>query len=188
MVTYHWMRGIYSNVTLPYLTIECSMTSKPLHYTGSLLARVLLGLSFSSSLVEGFHDKKHIKIVFSYSWCFLFALLQNKPSLPLYTFSYQTSVSSGSCFFWLTRCGFRLLPSFRWGIYSNVTLPFMTISGFRSLVAWGAKLTTSVVFYLHGSARIKTAILILAFQHIPANVAAREDNNAARSNHRHCKA
>jgi len=46
------------------------------------------------------------------------------------TLSYLYAVSSSSCFFCLARCSFRLFPSFRWdalwGIYSNVTLPYLT--------------------------------------------------------------
>ena len=54
-------------------------------------------------------------------WRLLFALLQNKRSL-LHLFH----VSSSFCFFYLARCGFRLLPNFRLEMpfeWCNLTLP-----------------------------------------------------------------
>jgi len=44
---------------------------------------------------------------------------------------HQFHVSSSFCFFYLARCSFRLFPNFRWdalwGIYSDVTLPYLTL-------------------------------------------------------------
>ena len=76
------------------------------------------------------HPETYQQLFSGSPWCFLFALLQNKRSLSLYTFLFyihQFLVSSSFCFFCLARCSFRLFPNFRWdalwGIYSDVSLP-----------------------------------------------------------------
>ena len=74
---------------------------------------------------------------------FLFSLMlslrasSNKRSLSLYTFLFYIHlfhVSSHFCFFCLARCSFRLFPNFRWdalwGIYSDVTLPYLTLCAY----------------------------------------------------------
>jgi len=86
-----------------------------------------------------FRERIHIKLLSRYffsrsPWCFIFPLLQNKRSLSLYTFLFYMHlfhVPSSFCFFCLARCSFRLFPNFRWdalwGIYSDVTLPYLTL-------------------------------------------------------------
>ena len=81
------------------------------------------------------HPETYQQLFSRSPYCFLFALFQNKRSLSLYTFLFyihQFYVSSSFCVFCLARCKFRLFPNFRWdalwGIYSDVTLPYLPTS------------------------------------------------------------
>ena len=69
----------------------------------------------------------------------------------LYTFLFyihQFHVSSSFCIFCLARCSFRLFPNFRWdalwGIYSDVTLPYLTFAWSRA-ISWRSQFYWRIV-------------------------------------------
>ena len=118
------------------------------------------------------HVLRHIKNFLLYSWCLLFALLQNKRTLYTLFYIHLIHVSSSSCFSCLARCGFRFLPSFRWdalwGIY-NPTLPFPPRQSTNDFTAAGIMHLSPQT----GAHRVLTLIarttsLVLRLCHLPA--------------------
>ena len=94
-------RGIYSDVTLPYLTLPYTHTSWDI---STALFSFSLMLSLRASSKQTFSFSIHFSLLHTYSFL---------------------------CFFCLARCSFKFFPNFRWdalwGILSDVTLPYLTL-------------------------------------------------------------
>jgi len=94
-------------------------------------------------------DADSLPLNFQFLWCGHASVITSLIFYTLFSFTiHQPHVSSSFCFFCLARCSFRLFPNFRWdalrGIYSDVTLPYLTLQASLSSLR---QLFSPLVFY-----------------------------------------